>query len=75
MWADGRTDGRTERQADRHDDANTPFSQFCEGTAGTRSVSKARCVCLRSRLGIHWLLAGAEEHDGDAKQIPLGSSQ
>jgi hypothetical protein len=28
--ADGRTDGRTERQTGRHDEANSRFSQFCE---------------------------------------------
>ena len=26
----GQMDGRTDRQTDRHDEANSPFSQFCE---------------------------------------------
>jgi hypothetical protein len=31
MWTDGRTDGQTEyRQMDRHDEANSRSSQFCE---------------------------------------------
>ena len=28
--AGGRTDGRTDTQTDRHDEANSRFSQFCE---------------------------------------------
>jgi len=27
---DGRTDGQMDGQKDRHDEANSPFSQFCE---------------------------------------------
>jgi len=30
LHADGLTDGRNDRQTDRHDEANSRFSQFCE---------------------------------------------
>jgi len=30
LHADGRTEGRTDVRTDRHDEANSGFSQFCE---------------------------------------------
>ena len=30
FYADGRTDGRTDREMVGHDEANSRFSQFCE---------------------------------------------
>jgi len=36
--ADGRTDGRRERQTDRHDEANSRFSQFLQTSLKTSII-------------------------------------
>ena len=51
----GRTDGRTDGRRGRHDEANSQFSQFCEGVQKLESLKSnyvfnagAFLFCLRS---------------------------
>jgi hypothetical protein len=56
MQTDRRTDGRTGARTDRHDEANSPFSKFCE-LAQSESrpwiISLVNCI-QRGQIRTQW---------------------